>query len=454
MKEILKKFLLPHWDGLSPLLLGLSGGPDSRLLLHLLVELKAQLNFHLGVAHVDHRWRPTSASEALTLQQLTLELGLPFHLKTINPATLSGNLEAACRYERLAFFRELCQQHRYQAVLLAHHADDQSETVLKRLFEGSSLPYLGTLGALTEIDGLKLWRPLLSIRKKELLEELSRRSIHAFEDETNHDPRFLRARFRTQLLPLLSKEFGKEISVHLNQINQEALELNEYLTAKIHHLLSKTIKGPFGAMLELKGVLPKAAIEQRHLVHSFCLEAERPLSKKALYATVDFLINGTAGKAISSGSGMLYIDRYSLFATSKKLSIENAAPVELSPGEHTFDGWNLTVRTLPEKSIAEENRKPTDWRTAWQGQAEVILPSKSTPYTLATPSQGHYYHHISSLRKWWNNAKTPFFMRGLLPVIMNDGIVVHEFVSGRSSFPITQNQDCIAIRLKWKDRKV
>ena len=132
---------------------------------------------------------------------LANELKLPFHLKTLNPQTLVGNLEAACRNERLKFFKELSKQHGYQAVILAHHADDQAETVLKRVFEGADLTCMGGLKEKSEINGLSVWRPLLNVSKNDVLIWLQQHGHVAITDKTNLDPKYLRGRCRIQIIP-------------------------------------------------------------------------------------------------------------------------------------------------------------------------------------------------------------------------------------------------------------
>jgi tRNA(Ile)-lysidine synthase len=447
MRAILRNFLCSHWNNQSPLLVALSGGPDSRLLLQLLLEIQKEIQFQLAIAHVDHRWRISSQAEAAQLQELAEQKGLIFHLKVLDPTALTGNLEAACRDERYKFFRQLCDKNHYQAVLLGHHADDQAETVLKRLFEGSSLPRLTALRPVTTLDGLNLWRPLLSIWKKDLICELTKQNISAFTDETNHDPRFLRGRLRTSLLPLLSKEFGKEISSHLRNLSDEAHELQSYLDRKIAPFLHNEIKGPFGLMLNLQDNLPRETLEQKHLIQAFCNRAGLRLSKEALMTATKLLAKGAAGKAISCGSKILCIDRYCLFAL-EQTGMDASHSLKLTEGTHLLGKWEVTVQELSPKEA--QNSLSTDWQSVWIGNANAILNAESV-YTLAFPQKGESYPRSSLLSKWWNNAKIPAFLRPLVPVIYENDKVVHEFLSGRSTAQLEQNATALSIKLNWAD---
>lgn len=208
--RVIKDFLTLRLEKGAKLLLAFSGGPDSMALLHLLLEAKKELDFSLHLAHIDHGWREESREEAQTLQTLAKHLHLPFHLHRLEKME-GGDLENRAREKRLTFFLSLHKQHHFQALLLAHHRGDQAETVFKRIAEGSGLKGLGGLYHERVLGDLPLWRPLLSIKKKELYAYLKRKRLDSFEDATNKDPRFLRSRMREELFPELEKIFGKKM---------------------------------------------------------------------------------------------------------------------------------------------------------------------------------------------------------------------------------------------------
>src|SRR5690606_6954338 len=143
--------------------------------------------------------------------KLALEKGIVFHLRTLDPKRLKGNLEAACRHERQQFFKELCLKYGYQAVMLAHHKEDQAETVLTRVLEGNSLASLQGMKEVTEIQGVTYLRPFISMPKKEITRFVEDYQLTPFEDPTNKDTRFMRANMRANIIPSLTKEYGKEV---------------------------------------------------------------------------------------------------------------------------------------------------------------------------------------------------------------------------------------------------
>ena len=96
--------------------------------------------------------------------------------------------------------------------MLGHHADDWAEVVLKRLFEGASLPSLGGMTPHSSLKGMSLYRPLLPFPKKQILNWLSEQEISYFVDKSNESSEFLRGRIRLEMIPYLTQSFGKAIS--------------------------------------------------------------------------------------------------------------------------------------------------------------------------------------------------------------------------------------------------
>ncbi|MCK4935098.1 MAG: tRNA lysidine(34) synthetase TilS, partial [Simkaniaceae bacterium] len=200
LRHLVKSFLETHYKVSRPLLLGFSGGPDSLALLQLLMEDQKFPPLNLHLAHVDHRWRVESEEEAKSLEALAASLNLPFHLHVIeNLDTGASNLEDLCRKERLRFFRSLNKTYQFEALILAHHLDDQAETVMKRVFEGSGILHLGGLKSVSQFQEMVIWRPMLSARKEEILHFLEQKGLQAIEDKTNLDTKYLRARMREMI---------------------------------------------------------------------------------------------------------------------------------------------------------------------------------------------------------------------------------------------------------------
>lgn len=427
LKENLFSFLDKYYENDRPVLLGLSGGADSLSLFYLLKEYAQNTSFRFGIAHVDHGWRDESQEEALQLQELAKEI--PFHLKKLDPRLLHGNMEEACRQERLSFFSELCSQFGYQAVILGHQADDQTETILKKVLEGRSLTHLNGMALISKNQGLTIWRPLLNCSKKEIKQWLKERGFVPFEDRTNVDPKFLRARFRTRIIPQLSQDFGKNIDASLQRLGHEAEELKAYLDHQLKETIETISQGPFGTCLDLSHNCPSTDLELKYLIRKVLEKENVTLSWPLILEASQKLRAKSPNCQLLSKNAYVYLDRGRIFVLSKPLeAFKYEIPLEI--GQYSAGAWHIEVKE-------GEIRPLTGWKEAWKGELSVALP------------KGNYCLKIaeSSLSKWWTNHKIPAFMRYAFPVIASSSGIHYEFLSNRH-FMKTDPKTTISISIK------
>lgn len=430
LEDIVFHFLDEHYDQTHPVLLGLSGGPDSLALFYLLLSYKknsSKKSFSFGIAHVDHGWRPESAEEARQLQQLATTHNIPFHMKELDPTQIVGNLEEKCRLERLGFFTQLCEEYSYQAIILGHHADDRSETILKKVLEGSSLPYLYGMSPISKNQSITLWRPLLNCSKSHIKNWLDQNKYIPFDDKTNFDKKFLRGRFRTKIIPDLSREFGKEISLSLCRIGQEAEELKSYLDAHLGSFIDAIATGPFGSMLDFGNIYPKPDFEIKYLIRKLCEKEGIRLSHHLITQACKKIHDNSSNCYLNTHKNCLYLDRRRLFIVRQPVSeFDLNIPIQL--GSYSVNRWNIQVREADEESMI------SGWKDAWLGHMHIQVP------------QGQFFlkKGDSTLFKWWTNAKVPAILRKMYPVLWLDQNVVHEFLTKRRFSNIIDDK-----RKKW-----
>ncbi|MFZ0566096.1 MAG: tRNA lysidine(34) synthetase TilS [Chlamydiales bacterium] len=315
IENLFSHFLRRHCDS-SSLLLGLSGGPDSMALFHLLIAHKREFQ----VAHVDHRWRPESGEEARYLAALCEKYAIPFHLQELSAEKGRSNLEERGRRQRLAFFREICKKHQLQGVMLAHHADDQAETVLKRVFEGASLPKLKGLKAKSFVEGIFLLRPFLHTSKKEILFWLDRHNISYFQDPTNNDPRFLRGRCRTELFPILTKSFGKTISTSLCRLGKQAEELEEFLIFFLEPYRRAKIAHEEGVTLDLTPQWPEMPFLWKAILRDLFDQEGMCLSHSTLESVISHLQKRSKNKELRIGKSKVILNQGVIHIKKEKYS--------------------------------------------------------------------------------------------------------------------------------------
>ncbi|MBQ2953588.1 MAG: tRNA lysidine(34) synthetase TilS [Clostridia bacterium] len=184
---------LPH-----KLLAGVSGGADSVALLHLL----AQAGVQVTAVHVNHGLRgEASDGDEAFVADLCNRMNVP--LCTYRAAPPENPGEDWARRARYAFFRQAAEETGVHAIALAHHRDDQAETLLMHLLRGSGLTGLCGMAPDTTIDGLRILRPLLAYPRNELQAWLAEIGQPWREDVSNADPRYLRNALRGDVLPRL-----------------------------------------------------------------------------------------------------------------------------------------------------------------------------------------------------------------------------------------------------------
>ena len=177
-------------------LVAVSGGLDSMTLFHLLYQNRAELEIELGIAHVNHKQRPESNMEEKELSNFAQQLGVKFF-----SSNFSGDFsEEKARRFRYRFFEEIMLTEGYTALVTAHHADDQAETVFMRLIRGARLRHLSGMTEVQSFANGELIRPLLCFHKQDFPDVLH------FEDESNFQNDYLRNRIRNLYLPSLEKE--------------------------------------------------------------------------------------------------------------------------------------------------------------------------------------------------------------------------------------------------------
>ena len=184
----------------SPVCVGLSGGLDSVVLLHLLVKLQPQYRYQLSALYVHHGISPYADKWLAFCEQLCKSLSVPFsfvRLAPLNPA--SKGLENAAREARYAAF----SQQPASVIALAHHQNDQAETVLLQLFRGTGLAGLAGMPIISQYAQKTIWRPLLATPRQQLFEWAEKHQLSWVEDDSNQDVQFRRNAIRHDILPLI-----------------------------------------------------------------------------------------------------------------------------------------------------------------------------------------------------------------------------------------------------------
>lgn len=275
------KILKDYIDANDKVIVGVSGGADSMCLLALLLECKKNVSFDILAVHINHNIRDEEAKrDEEFVRNFCLKNNVEFksvHINTLDHAKKQGKtVEQAARELRYDVFDKLLKIENANKLFIAHHKDDQAETVLMHILRGSSIK--GARG-MSEISS-KIFRPLLNVSREEVVEYNQKNSIEFIQDSTNNDVHYSRNYIRHEILPKLEKIYPNVISslsafaskcardddfiesllpLELLNLEENKAELDEKISSLNYALSSRLIKKAF------EGINVFADIEEKHI---------------------------------------------------------------------------------------------------------------------------------------------------------------------------------------------
>lgn len=212
------------------IVIGVSGGPDSICLLHVLNEIKNELNFKIYVAHINHMIREEADEETEYVKEFCKNLGIECYIKRIDVVKIANNLkrgtEETGRQIRYEFFNEVLEKTNSNKIATAHNNNDKVETILMNILRGS-----GTSGlkGIEPIRDNKYIRPLINTSREEIEEYCETNKLEPRIDKSNNENIYTRNKIRNVVIPYIKKEFNPNILKTINRLSEVANEENEYL---------------------------------------------------------------------------------------------------------------------------------------------------------------------------------------------------------------------------------
>jgi tRNA(Ile)-lysidine synthase len=216
------------------LLIAVSGGPDSTALLLMAAEwAKRRAKTRIEAATVDHGLRPESANEATAVGEICARLGVDHRVLKWKGAKPTSRLQERAREARYRLLIDHAKAIGGEVLMTAHHADDQAETVLFRLLRGSGVAGLRGMDVISMRDGMTIARPLLGLKKRDLIAFAEARGAPFIDDPSNADPRFARTRLRALLVRLGEEGLDAQALDRLARRARETEEALARLTTEI-----------------------------------------------------------------------------------------------------------------------------------------------------------------------------------------------------------------------------
>lgn len=306
------------------ILVGVSGGPDSMCLLHVLVEIQDAIPFNIFVAHVNHGVRGKDADEDEEFVRLTCEkMNIPFYSEKVDMNGYARkhkmSSEEAGRKLRYDFFNEVLFEIGGGKIAVAHNKNDQAETLIMRIIRG------------TGIDGLKgmkflngnIIRPLLNVTRKEIEEYISKNNIEVRIDKTNLEPKYLRNRIRLEIIPYIEREYNPNFLDGLSRLSRTAnLDCNflDKYSSNIYKKIVKT-ESKNSIILNRNDFLKEhKSIKQR--IIKLCLmkvaDDINGITEKNISDTMVLFDKGDTGKSIDLSNGLIAKTSYGEIIIQKR----------------------------------------------------------------------------------------------------------------------------------------
>lgn len=226
--QTIKKYnLIKSGDSI---VVGVSGGPDSICLLHILNELKEELNFKIYVAHINHMIRKEADEETEYVKNFCKNIGVECFAQKIDVVKIAKEekigTEEAGRKIRYNFFEEVLKKTNSNKIATAHNNNDKVETIIMNILRGS-----GTAGlkGLDPIRENKFIKPLIETSREEIEEYCKENKLNPRIDKSNNENIYTRNKVRNIVIPYVKSEFNPNILKTINRLSEVATEENEYL---------------------------------------------------------------------------------------------------------------------------------------------------------------------------------------------------------------------------------
>ncbi|AMB93851.1 tRNA lysidine(34) synthetase TilS [Aerococcus sanguinicola] len=391
----------------APLLLAVSYGVDSMVLLRVAEYLGKTRGLKFAVAHINHRLRSESDAEQEALVAYCQNRDIPISVRIwAHPDFGQASYEEAARHFRYANFGQILEQKGWSYLLTAHHLNDQAETVLMRLIQGSQLQALAGMrpvSALYSYSEAQVLRPFLDVPKADLYAIAQEEGLPYAEDASNQERAALRNRLRLDYLPALEElnpnvqdqlaTFAKDLGAGW-QLMEEALE------AKTRGLMTGS-KDHWQLAIDQLDHLPR---NQRLLALQYAFQGSRvealaAFPRQGLEKLLDFLLEGKAQGLWSLPGG------YQLAKVYRQAYIYPAGQEKLSPSlSLTYSlkiGQSLTLEDGSQISLKVQNYGYGFLPRSASRDALQVRHRQAGDYLLL--SQGQH----KKIRRWFIDQKLP-----------------------------------------------
>lgn len=406
---------------------GVSGGADSVCLFLMLLELRKKIGFDLIAVHVHHGLRGEAADQDQQfVEALCEQHRIPLEIFRVNLESIAKkrkqSLEEAGRMVRREAFDSVCKKYGGNKIALAHHQNDNAETLLWNLSRGTGLD---GLGGIRPVNG-KFIRPLLCMNRKEIEEYLAKRKQSYCIDETNAGTDYTRNKLRHLVLPILEEQVNSAAVRHMNETMEQIWELQEYMQEQVEAAYQECVQEHFEKACWIQ-IQQKSFETFPELIKKMVIRKgmeqvggkKRDLSHKHVDVMME-LMNKQVGRTLDLPYEMhakrnyegIRLEKQRTYSSGeeKKAGIIQECMAELNiPGETILADRNLKLRCkILEKpknlSIKDIPQKIyTKWFDYGIIKSSLYIRTRQAGDTIVIDEKGHQ----KKLKNWFVDEKIP-----------------------------------------------
>jgi tRNA(Ile)-lysidine synthase len=408
------------------ILAGVSGGADSVSLALVLVEL----GYRVAVAHLNHGLRGESSNEDERFtRSLAERLGLAFYSERTPVQLESGNLEAAGRAARKAFFLRTAAAHGFTRIALAHTRDDRVETFLMNLFRGAGLDGLVSMAP---VSGMTV-RPLLDVSRAEVEAYLEGRGEPWRTDTTNLDINFTRNRLRHKVIPMLASEFNPRLAESIARTVKILDDDDAWLRAQTEAWFAEhAAVDANNVILDVEALRDAPTALLRRIVRLALRKAGSSLQEVSfghIEGVASLIREGKSGKSVQLPGGLAASRNFGQLLLGRPLQKAGEYSYELQiPGHVRVPELGKTFKAW---IVGQKDVKPAP------DQVFVDGGSLGACVKIRNWKPGDYYRPAGlpagKLKKLFNRSRIPRSQRGSWPVLVANSTIVWV-----ASFPVSR----------------
>lgn len=421
---------------------GVSAGPDSMALLHVLAALRIEMDLSVVAVYVDHGLRPTETPQEASLVQGQVGLlGIQCKIDKVDVQgygdKLKLSLEHAARILRYEYLEKVAREYNSVKIAVGHTADDQAEEVLLRLIRGTGRKGLSGMDMLYAGS---IIRPFLAISKEQLLTYLADKKIPFLEDSSNKERVYLRNKIRLDLIPYIAQNFNPNIKETLRQtaaiLKEEEILLEELTSVACNKIIiadaaaeEKYERGtPNPLVLVVDRLLEESRAIQRRVAENVCWMMHNRPSFRKVEQILDVAFSGDDGAVVHLAQGLRVNKKVGqlIFSYPKGKTTERGDLTDIEEDYFQITLPNVGTYSVPEigKKIVIESFDAVPPESAIKSQDADYFDFDAISFPLCVRSwqSGDQFHPLGApgrkkVSDFLTDSKVPRQMRWQVPVL-------------------------------------